>query len=281
VPRETAKQRNDKARQEALATKLMRSLLHHPNMQSIEAAWRAAFLLIRGLDTDGDLKIYILDLGLPELIENLDAVREELKAKGTWGVIAGNYTFGQSEADAEALARLAGLARSAGAPFVSEGRLPEGTGAAPLWEQLRRSERARWLGLALPRFLLRLPYGKDSSPVEIFPFEEMDGSQHREYLWGNPAFFCAYLMGQSFLTHGWQMGHRLARRIDGLPQHIYREDGEPVAKPCAEILMTERDAESILDLGFMPLASLKNEPAALIVRFQSIAHPAAPLAGLA
>jgi type VI secretion system protein ImpC len=132
----------------------------------------------------------------------------------------------------------------------------------------------------MPRFLLRLPYGKDTSAIESFPFEEMTGSEHAGYLWGNPAFLCAFLMGQSFLKHAWDLRRQLARRVDHLPQHIYREDGEPMAKPCAEILMTERTAESLLDSGFMPLASMKNEPAALIVRYQSIAQPAAMLAGL-
>ena len=92
--------------------------------------------------------------------------------------------------------------------------------------QLRRSPEARWLGLALPRFLLRLPYGKDTSPIEAFPFEEMPESEHSAYLWGNPAFFCAQLIGQSFEAHGWDLARRLARRIDNLPMHVYREDGE-------------------------------------------------------
>lgn len=282
VPKATAAERQQESRRQALAGELMRFLLHHPRMQAIEAAWRAAFFLVRALDTDGDLKIYLLDATLPELIAQIDEAGKKLARVGRWGLIAGNYQFGQSEPEVQALAVLAGLARTLGAPFLAEGRLPEGEDPVENkpWEQLRRSDRASWLGLAMPRFLLRLPYGEETSPIESFPFEEMNGSEHRSYLWGNPAFFCACLIGQSFLAHGWELARRLARRIDGLPQHIYREDGEPTAKPCAEILMTERAAESLLDLGYMPLASLKNEPAALIVRFQSIAAPAAPLAGL-
>jgi type VI secretion system protein ImpC len=280
VAEPTAAERRSEAQRQALAGELMRSILRHPTMQSIEASWRAAFLLVRGLDTDSDLKIFLLDLTLPELVQNLDAVQQELRRKGDWGVIAGNYSFGQSATDVQVLAKLAGLARSLHAPFLAEGRLADDSGPDPSWDQLRKSERARWIGLLMPRFLLRLPYGKDTSPIESFPFEEMDGSEHAAYLWGNPAFLCAYLLGQSFLAHGWELGRRPARRVDHLPQHIYREDGEAVAKPCAEILMTERSAESLLELGFMPVASLKNEPAALIVRYQSIAQPAAPLAGL-
>ena len=282
APRPTAAARQEESRRQVLAGELMRYLLHHPRMQAIEAAWRAAFFLTRTLDTDGELRIYLLDATLPELIAQIGEAGKKLARVGRWGLVAGNYSFGQSEAEVQALVALAGLAQSLGAPFLAEGRLPEGENLEEnkSWEQLRRSDLAPWLGLAMPRFLLRLPYGKESSPIESFPFEEMTGSEHSSYLWGNPAFFCACLIGESFLAHGWELARRLARRIDRLPQHIYREDGEAVAKPCAEILMTEKAAETLLDLGYMPLASLKNEPAALIVRFQSIAAPAAPLAGL-
>jgi type VI secretion system protein ImpC len=273
APRETVDSRHQEAERMALAGRFLRSILRQPRFQSIESAWRAAFLLVRGLDTGSSLEIWLLDSTVAELIANLDAVRRELARKGDWGCIAANFTFGQSEADIQALTGLAGLASSLRTPFLAEGRLPDDP-ENPEWERFRHSEEARWIGLAMPRFLLRLPYGKDTSPIESFPFEEMTGSEHAAYLWGNPAFFCAYLIGQSFLMHGWDLGERLARRIDGLPQHIYREDGEPVAKPCAEIWMTECDAGSLLDFGFMPLASVKNEPAALIVRFQSIALPA-------
>ena len=266
------------AKRDRLAEELMQGILHHPHMQAIEAAWRAVFMLIRGLETDSNLHLYVLDITLPELVSEIAAVQKELRRKGPWAVIAGNYTFAQTELDAQVLRRLAALGSSLGAPFVAEAQLPrEETEQA--WKELRLSPDARWIGLALPRFLLRLPYGKATDSIESFPFEEMPESEHSSYLWGNPSFFCAYLLGKSFLEQGWEMS-RLERRIDGLPMHVYKEDGEPVAKPCAEIYMTEKDATSLLDAGFMPLASLKHEPAAMIVRFQSIAQPLAPLAGL-
>jgi type VI secretion system protein ImpC len=275
-PDPTKQQRQ--AQREELASALMRGILRHPRMQTIEAAWRAAFMLIRGLDTDADLQLYLLDITLPELVSEMGAVQKELRKKGPWALIAGNYTFAQTELDAQVLRRLAGLGSSVGAPFLAEAQLPrEGTEEA--WTDLRHSAEAPWIGLALPRFLLRLPYGKETSEIESFPFEEMPESEHGAYLWGNPAFFCAFLLGKSYLEPGWGM-QRIQRRVEGLPLHVYREDGEPVAKPCAEILMTEKDAESLLDAGFMPVASLKEQPAAMVVRFQSIAEPLAPLAGL-
>jgi type VI secretion system protein ImpC len=247
-------------------------------MQAIEGAWRAVDMLIRGLETDADLHLYLLDMTLPELVTEMSSVQTELRKKGPWALIVGNYTFAQTELDAQVLRRLATLGSSVGAPFLAEAQLPrEGTDEA--WTDLRHSSEAPWIGLALPRFLLRLPYGKETSEIESFPFEEMPQSEHGSYLWGNPAFFCAYLLGKSYLAQGWGMT-RLERRVDGLPMHVYREDGEPVAKPCAEVLMTEKEAVSLLDAGFMPVASLKEQPAAMVVRFQSIAEPLTPLAGL-
>jgi type VI secretion system protein ImpC len=277
-PRPDAGKQQRAAQRDALATELLQGILHHPRMQALEAAWRAAFMLVRGLDSDSELQIYVLDITLPELVSEMGAVQKELRRKGPWALIAGNYTFAQTELDAQVLRRLAALASSLGAPFLAEAQLPH-DGTDPAWTELRHSPDAPWLGLALPRFLLRLPYGKDTGALDSFPFEEMPQSEHGAYLWGNPAFFCAYLLGKSFLAEGWEM-RRLERRVEGLPLHVYREDGEPVAKPCAEILMTEKDALSLLDAGFMPVASLKEQPAAMVVRFQSIAEPLAPLAGL-
>ena len=278
VAREAPEKQQRTAQRNELAAELMRRLLRDPRLQALEASWRALFMLIRGLDTDGDLKIYILDITLPELVRNLGAIEEKLAGMGPWAAIAGNFSFGQSRTDAAVLGRLAGLAKSLGAPFLAEARPPE-TAPEPEWIALRKSPAARWIGLALPRFMLRLPYGKKTSSIDSFPFEEMPESEHSAYLWGNPSFFCAYLLCQSFLLRGWKLWP-IERRINHLPLHVYEQDGESVAKPCAEILMTEREAEQILDAGFMPLAPLKNQDAALIVRFQSIALPAAALAGL-
>jgi type VI secretion system protein ImpC len=277
-PRPDPAKQHRTAQREALASELLRGILHHPRLQAIEAAWRGLFMMIRGLDTDSTLEVYVLDITLPELVSEIGAVQKELRRKGAWALIAGNYTFAQTELDAQVLRRLAALGSSVGAPFLAEAQLPR-EAVDQAWSDLRHSPEAPWIGLALPRFLLRLPYGKDTESIETFGFEEMPKSEHGSYLWGNPAFFCAFLLGKSFLQTGWEM-NRLERRIEGLPMHVYREDGEPVAKPCAEILMTEKEALSLLDAGFMPVASLKEQPAAMVVRFQSIAEPLTPLAGL-
>ena len=266
-------------REQSAAAVAMRAILHHPDFQALEAAWRAVRMLVRGLDTDRDLKLYLFDATLEELAADPAGTTRVLTVrKQPWAVIAGNYIFGQTSTDAHMLSLLARLARRVDAPFLAEA-LPPSDEAAPEWAAFRRSFEAQWIGLALPRFLLRLPYGKETSTVESFDFEEMPESVHQQYLWGNPAFCCAYLLAQSFLKEGWSMRPGTVRRIDGLPLHVYREDDESQLKPCAEILMTEKLADSLLAQGIMPLASLKEQDAILLVRFQSVADPAKALAG--
>jgi type VI secretion system protein ImpC len=177
------------------------------------------------------------------------------------------------------------VARIAGAPFIS-GLAPDVVGLTQAFGELRQSAYARWIGLAMPRFLLRLPYGKNASETESFAFEELfqagelsKAPEHERYLWGHPAIACAYLLGEAFTRFGWHMRPGAVQEIDGLPAHTYREDGEMQLKPCAEILLTENAAEILLDRGFMPLASVKGTDRVRLVRFQSVAEPPAPLAG--
>jgi type VI secretion system protein ImpC len=210
----------------------------------------------------------LLDATLDELLADPAALRNILIShREPWSLLVGNFVFSDSAADVRRLSTLGALARGAGAPFLAEAQPPAGD-AGEEWQQLRRTPIARSLGLVLPRFLLRLPYGKKTTPIETFPFEEMQGSVHAEYLWGNPAFCCAYLIAQAG-----EPGPN--RRLDGLPLHIVGSE----TKPCAEVLLSEKDAEYLMDLGFMPLASMKDQDAVLLVRFQSIAEPLAALAG--
>jgi type VI secretion system protein ImpC len=174
------------------------------------------------------------------------------------------------------------IARAAGAPFIAESVPSRDENAADhrAWQTLRRSEQARWIGLAMPRFLLRLPYGKNTSEIDSFDFEEMPGPpEHQNYLWANPAFACAYLLGRSFSEYGWSFTPGMVQDIGGLPLHTWQADAETHTQPCAEVLLTDRDAELILDEGLMPLTCINNFDCLRLVRFQSIADPPAALAG--
>ncbi len=312
VPKPDPGKAEARAAAESAAAEEMRAILHHPAFQALEAAWQAVFFLIRRLETGTDLQVHLIDVSKAELAADLlpaDDLRHtnlwRLIVEATvgtpgaqpWSLLAGNYTFDSSLDDVDLLARMMMLSRAARAPFVA-GASPEILGASSLaeqprpehwrpdpqmksyWARLRQMPEAPWLGLALPRFLLRLPYGERSNAIERFQFEEFAGApEHDEYLWGNPAFACACLIGQAFTQAGWRMRPGMVREIADLPAHVYHEDGEPVLKPCAEILMTEYAADDIIERGIMPLASLKGRDAVRMIRFQSIADPPSALAG--
>jgi type VI secretion system protein ImpC len=277
------------AQVDAAAARLMRAILHHRDFQALEAAWRALFFLARELETGPQLKLYALDISKAELAGALGELQRILvdEAAATpgaepWSLVAGNFTFAHTTSDVNLLGELARIMRAAGAPFLAEADLSEADSAdtARRWNALRHAPEASWIGLALPRFLLRLPYGEKTEAVESFAFEEMPGAPvHQKYLWGNPAFACTYLLGQAFANYGWDLRPGAHQEIRGLPLHVYEADGERQLKPCAEMLMTERDADWILERGFMPLVSIKNQDVIRLLRFQSIAEPLARLSG--
>jgi type VI secretion system protein ImpC len=276
----------------------MRAMLHHTAFQALEAAWRGVFRLVRAIETGSQLKLYLLDISKAELARDLCAADDLRRSRtwrilvddaiGTggdaWSVVAGNYSFAQTAEDAQILGRLAKIMSFAGAPFLGEAdpaksEAESGDGALE-WERLRQLPEARWIGLAMPRLLLRLPYGKKTDPVESFDFEEMPGvPSHQQYLWGNPAFACVQLLAEAFAHDGWEMRPGAPAEIDRLPVHIYEAGGEKHAKPCAEVLLTERDIEWILDQGYMGLDSKRDRDLVRLVRFQSIAKPPARLSG--
>ncbi len=277
----------------------MRALLHHPDFQALEAAWRAVFFLVRRLSTDATLKVFLLDIAKPELAADLVATYRFLIQGAPdaqpWAVLAGNYTFDQTDEDLQLLGRMAALAHQAEAPFLAAASpsvlgcdsfadapdprdwRPAGS-TVQSWDALRRLLQASWLGLALPRFLLRLPYGNETDATEQFAFEEFGlVPRHEDYLWGNAAFACAYLLGQAFSESGWDLRPGEVNEISGLPLHVYRAGDESSLKPCAEALLTDRAVEAILDRG--PMALVPTSDSVRLVRFQSLAQPAAALSG--
>jgi type VI secretion system protein ImpC len=251
---------------------LMRAILHHPAFQALESAWRALDMLVRGLDTDGPLSLHVLDAAKAGL--------DRLPDHERWAIVIGNYVFDRSAEDVELLTKVAALARRAGAPFIAESVAADQESIDTDWRKLRAEPDASWVGLALPRFLIRVPYGRDTYAIESFPFEEIEHPpRHSDYLWANPAFACAYLLGRAFNDHGWGFRPGIVRQIEGLPYHSFEVDGEVRSQPCAEVLLTDREIDYIHDQGLMALASIKNRDAAQLVRFQSIADPLTALAG--
>ncbi len=290
---------------------LMRKILHHPQFQALEAAWRGLYLLIRRLETDVDLKVFMLDVSKDELLDKLKSIRDlsesvfyrllvaddvEKAAGQPWAVIAGNYSFGLNVDDVAALIRLGKLASAANAPFVSHirpemfgiksfsansgFRFSEESPEGKLWTALRDGPESGFIGLSPMRFLVRLPYGTTTDSTETFFFEEFTGKiDHEQFLWSNPVFICSLLLAQSYRLYSWEMGSSLQREIDKLPTFIYHDVDEAKTLPCAEIVLTDILAERILENGLIPLISFRDSDRVRIGRFQSISSHSKKLAG--
>jgi type VI secretion system protein ImpC len=282
----------------------MRALLHQPVFQAMEAAWRGLHWLVTELETGEDLQLFICDVTRDELVADLCRqtappeesalhrllVEQESGTPGghTWSVMVGDFHFGHSAEDVRLLSGLGAIAERAGAPFLAgatsgtlgcpsllESPDPADWRSAPAdderWLDLRRSPQASWLGLALPRILLRLPYGSGSDPIESFPFEEMTAlPAHESFLWGNPAFACALLLGRA-LPAGEAGQAQPVLLLDGLPAFIHERDGSRVMKPCAEVLLGERACQQILARGLIPLLSHRDRNAVSVPGLHSLA----------
>lgn len=288
---------------------VMRKILHHPQFQALESAWRALYLLVRRIETNSDLKIFLVDVAKQELTENLKSSEDLSKSevsrlvcdKGIepWAVICGNYTFELNVNDAATLLRLAKLGESISAPFISHIKpqmfgfddfysnsasdswhFSDDSAVNRLWATVRDVSEARYIGLALPRFLSRLPYGMETEPTESFNFEELTASmEHHQYLWTNPSFACALLLAQTFEQRGWHIKREFCRDLDNLPLHLYKDDGEAKTKSPAEVTLTQNNCEKLLEQGLMPLVAFRNSDKVMLARFQSISSSQPSLGG--
>jgi type VI secretion system protein ImpC len=147
------------------------------------------------------------------------------------------------------------------------------------WKKFTSSASAAYVGFALPRFLLRLPFGRDTEPTETFEFEEIGDERakapsHESYLWANPAFAIVFLLARGFSEDGPEFRPSDHLEIERLPMHVYQRDGDTEIKPCAEALLTLRAARKIIECGLMPLLSIKDSDRIRLGMFQSIAGTA-------
>jgi type VI secretion system protein ImpC len=290
----------------------LRAILRDPRFRRIEAAWRSLDLLVRRID-DESVRVFFLDA--PREALSADAAGHE-KLSGTglyrrlvtetvetpgaepWGAVVGLYDFGPTLEDAALLARLAKLARAAGAPFLAGAR-PEFVGCASLaatpdpddwkrpdeegsviWEELCALPEAAWVALALPRLLLRPPYGAETDPIESFPFEEIaTATDHEAYVWGNGALACALVLAGAFEQGGWDLKPESAAEIRGLPTHLVKDGLETRVTPPSEVVLAVRAAERLLEAGLVPVLSLKGSDSVRVARLQAIAKPLRALAG--
>jgi type VI secretion system protein ImpC len=271
----------------------MRAILHDPGFQKVEAAWRAVDFLLRRIETSTDLSMHVLDFSYEDFLKDAapsgDLEGSQLykllvqDGRGTigsrrWSLVVGLYQLGPHAGELQALSRVASLAHKARAPFLAGGS-PQFVGAgsfekqndprlwkekmedvaAGLWRELRHNPESQWIGLAMPRFLLRLPYGKNTSSIDEFDFEELPGTpSHSDYLWGNPSVACACALVTGSLE------------MTRMPVHTYKVDGESEMTPCAEMWFTDRAVDRFVSAGVMGLASVKNSDSIRLLRLQSV-----------
>lgn len=283
-----------------LAATRLRSILHTPSFRRLEASWRSLRALVSGVETGEGLSIHVLDATRAELSADVVASEGDLSTTGLWQhlvghgpdgeggrpwwLIVGDFSFGPDANDLSLLHALGALASRAGGPFLAEAT-PAVLGCtrrqdladparwpAPgdAWQELRESSAAPWLGLALPRVLLRLPYGPRREEIESFSFDEVGGApEPGDLLWGNPAFLCALLSARAA-----QEGAYAAPLEAGdLPALVYDEEGEKKLSPCAEEWIGERAGLAMLERGVIPLLSRRDRNSVRLLRLQSLSDP--------
>ena len=283
---------------DAAIAEQMRTLLHQPAFQSLEAAWRGVHWLVSSLELDENLQLHLFDVTREELLADVIAAQGKLAETGLhralvdrwrnvpgshgWSVLVVLIRFGPSDPDIGLLAALGLIASQAGGPILAGADAAltgDDAGALPGWQALRRSEAAPWIGLSAPRVLLRLPYGNDSDPIESFAFEEFVGPPvHEELLWGNASLATALLIGKAFTARGWDMEPGDEREIGDLPAYTFLRYGEREMQACAERFLTESEIHTLLKAGLIPIASRRDRNAVVAIRFQSVSDPAVPLA---
>jgi type VI secretion system protein ImpC len=290
------------------------AILHHAEFQQLESAWRGLHYLVNNTETDEMLKIKVFNISKNELGKTLKRYKgtawdqspifkkvytEEYDQFGghPFGCLVGDFHFDHSAPDVELLGEMSKIAAASHAPFI--------TGASPTtmqmgswqelanprdltkvfttpeyaaWRSLRESEDARYLGLAMPRFLSRLPYGAKTNPVEAFNFEEeTGGGDHNKYTWCNAAYAMATNINRSYKLYGWGTsirGVESGGAVEGLPAHTFPTDDGGVDMKCpTEIAISDRREAELAKNGFMPLVHRKNSDFAAFIGAQSLQKP--------
>jgi type VI secretion system protein ImpC len=299
---------------DATLSRQVNEIMHHEDFQQLESAWRGLHYLVNNTETDEHLKIKVFNVSKRELGRTLRKFRgtawdqspifkriyeEEYGQLGgePFGTLVGDYYFDHSPQDVQLLGDMAQVAAAAHAPFLAAAaptvmqmdswnelanprdltkifQTPE----YAAWRSLRESEDSRYIGLAMPRFLARLPYGAATDPVEEFAFEEStDGGDSEKYTWCNAAYAMATNITRAFKMYGWTTnirGIESGGAVEGLPAHTFPDEDGGVAMKCpTEIAISDRREAELAKNGFMPLIFKKNSDFAAFIGAQSLQKP--------
>lgn len=283
------------------------AILHHPEVQKLESGWRSLKFLVDRTDFRENIKLEILNVSKEDLLEDFEDSPEVVKSGlyktaytaeyGQFGgqpyaTMIGNYSFGSGPQDIKLLQYLGSVASMAHAPFIAAAgpsmfgledfnNLPQLKDLKSIfegpqytkWQSFRESEDARYVGLALPRFLLRLPYGPETQPVKAFNYEEDVSASHSDYLWGNAAFTFASRLTDSFAKFRWCaniIGPKGGGAVEDLPLHQYEAMGAVQTKIPTEVLISERREYELAEEGFIGLTMRKGSDNAAFFSANSV-----------
>jgi type VI secretion system protein ImpC len=290
-------------------------ILHHEEFQKLEGSWRGLHYMINNTETDETLKIRVLNISKKDLSKTLKKFKgvawdqsplfkkiyeEEYGQFGgePFGCLMGDYYFDHSPQDVELLGQIAQISAASHSPFItglspstlqmdswSELSNPRdltkifSTPDYAAWRSLRESEDSKYIGMAMPRFLSRLPYGSKTEPVDEFDFEEdTESANSSNYTWSNAAFAMATNINRSFKLYGWCSrirGIESGGEVEGLPVHSFPTDDGGVDMKCpTEIAISDRREAELAKSGFMPLIHKKNSDFAAFIGAQSLHKPA-------
>lgn len=292
----------------------LNKIMHTPAFQKLEGAWRGLHYLVSNTETDNLLKIRVLNVSKSDLSKSLKRFKgvawdqspvfkkiyeEEYGQLGgePYGCLIGDYYFDHSPKDVETLRGISQIAAAAHAPFIaaadpslmgmetwSELANPRDlskiftTPDYAAWRSLRESEDSKYVALAMPRTLSRLPYGAKTEPVEEFDFEEdTEGADSSKYTWQNAAYAMGVNVNRSFKLYGWCTrirGVESGGAVEELPTHTFPTDDGGVDMKCpTEIAITDRRSAELDKAGLMPLVHRKNSDMASFIGAQSLSKP--------
>ena len=291
-------------------SKQLDAIMHQPAFQKLESAWRGLKFVVDRTNFRENIKVELLNVSKDDLIADFEDAPEVTKSGlyktaytaeyGTfggkpYGAIFSNYEFGPGAQDVELLRNCASVAAMAHAPFFAAAGaaffgkkdmtdLPNLKDLSSLfegpqytkWNSFRDTEDARYVGLLMPRFLLRLPYGESTVPVKRFNYAEDTVDKHDEYLWGNASYAMATRIADSFAKYRWCpniIGPQAGGTVDNLPLHQYQAMGETQTKTPTEVMISERREFELSEQGFIALTFRKDSDNAAFFSANSAQRP--------
>jgi type VI secretion system protein ImpC len=295
-----------------LVSRQLNEVMHSEPFQKLEGSWRGLHYFVQQTETSSSLKIKLLNVSKADLLKDFEKAvefdqsalfkkiyEEEFGTLGgaPFGTLIGDYEFGRHPQDIALLEKMSGVAATSHAPFIAAATpalfnfesFTELSGPRDLekifdneaylkWSMFRKSDDSRYVGLCLPHVLMRLPYGKETIPIEEFDYEEnVDGKDHSKYLWGNAAYPFAARLTDAFARHEWCAAIRGVEGgglVEGLPAHTFTTDDGDIATKCpTEIAITDRRENELAKMGFIPLCYYKGTDTAVFMGAQSTQKP--------